>query len=69
MALVGGLAGDPERLGDLRPGPPLLDGVGDAGALKTVGLAAQCHHRGERIGRVVREGETAELGGHVVNAS
>ena len=41
--LVHGLLGHPERVGDLRPGPSLVDGRLHAGEFESVGQSAQRH--------------------------
>ena len=50
--LVGRLRGDRERLGDLGPGPSLVDRPRHGGPFEAVGEPAQRHYRRERRGRV-----------------
>ena len=54
VLLVCGLPADAERLGDLRPGPSLVDRARDGVVLQLVGESPQGHHGGQCIGRVVR---------------
>jgi len=56
MLLVDRLAGDPERLGDVRPRPAVEHGPLDRGVLDAIREAAQSADGGERVGWVVGEG-------------
>lgn len=57
VALVCGLAGHAEGLGDLHPGPPVRNRLVDGRELEPIGEPPERHHRRQRFGRVIREGE------------
>jgi hypothetical protein len=74
--MVGGLAGDRQRLGDLRPARTLLEHGGDMPALEVLEALAQGRQRAQSVGRsVVALGAAAQLAhrrkfvGHVISAT
>lgn len=67
VALVRRLSCDPERLGDLRPGPSLLNCARHRGAFQLLGQAAEGDHRRERFSGIVGRGDLEDVI-HAVNS-